>query len=96
MLKEDFGIEPKCKKSCSKLEYFGELLLTFPYQSEEKGYENWTVYYLQYKSTNVDLVAKLWKEYLIYDRISRRNFRYYLLFSLEKTKFDRIYNCRIT
>ena len=46
MLKEDFGIEPKCKKSCSKLEYFGELLLTFPYQSEEKGYENWTVYYI--------------------------------------------------
>ena len=69
MLKEDFGIEPKCKKSCSKLEYFGELLLIFPYQSEEKGYENWTVYYLQYKSTNVDLVAKLWKEYLIYDII---------------------------
>ena len=25
--------------------------------------------YLQYKSINVDLVAKLWKEYLIYDII---------------------------
>ena len=46
MLKDDFGIEPKCKKFCSKLEYFGELLLTFPYQSEEKGCENWTVYYI--------------------------------------------------
>ena len=68
MLKEDFGIEPK--KSCSKLEYFGELLLTFPYQSEEKGYENWTVYYIFAIQINqCGFGSQLGKEYLIYDII---------------------------
>ena len=59
----------KCKKSCSNLEYFGEVLLNCPYQSEDDDYENWNVYWLQYKLTNLNLVSKVWEEYVIYDII---------------------------
>ena len=59
---EDFN----CKKSCSNLEYLGEVVLNIPYQSE---HENQNIYWLEYKLTNQDFVAKVWEEYLIYDII---------------------------
>ena len=67
MLKQKVG--SKCKKSCSNLEYFGEVLLNCPYQSEDDDYANWNVYWLQYKLTNLNLVSKVWEEYVIYDII---------------------------
>ena len=65
MLKQKVG--SKCKKSCSNLEYFGTFLINLPYY--QSGQENWNVFYFKYKLTNLDSVAKVWEEYLIYDII---------------------------
>ena len=59
-----------CKKSCSILEYLGESVLNFPYQSKSGAeYENWNVYWLQIELTNQDLLSKVFEEFLIYDVI---------------------------
>ena len=64
MLKQEFG--SNCTKSCSYLEYVGDVVLNVPYKSE---YENWNIYWLQCKLTNQDFLSKVFEEYLIYDAI---------------------------
>ena len=66
MLKQEVGFN--CKKSCTNLEYLGEVVLNIPYQSDSE-HENWNIYWLECKLTNQDFVAKVWEEYLIYDII---------------------------
>ena len=64
MMKQEVGFN--CKKSCSNLEYLGEVVLNIPDHSE---HENLNIYELEFKLTNQDFVAKVWEEYLIYDII---------------------------
>ena len=67
MLKQEVG--SNCKKSCSKLEYFGDNLLTMPYQSKEEDKKHWNVYWFKYRLNNLNFSAKVFEEYLIYDTI---------------------------
>ena len=55
-----------CKKSCSRLEYFGEISLNMNYQSEE---EDWNIYHFSYVLTNQDFTFIMNEQYLIYDVI---------------------------
>ena len=57
-------VRSKCKKSCSNLEYLGEVVSNVPSESE---YENWNTYRLRCKLTNPDFVSKVFEEYLVYD-----------------------------
>ena len=67
MLKQEIG--SNCKNSCSKLEYFGDNLLTMPYQSKEEDKKHWNVYWFKYRLNNLNFSAKVYEEYLIYDTI---------------------------
>ena len=62
-----------CKKSCTNLEYFGEVDLNMPYTQNCNDLwpdsENCISYYLQYTLTNPDYVSKVYEEYYIYDTI---------------------------
>ena len=64
MLAKDFG--SKCKKSCSKLEYYGEMEGLFQRAVE---YGNWNSYKFIYKLINNNFDANVYEEYLIYDTI---------------------------
>ena len=79
MRKQDVGFN--CKKSCSILEYLGEVVLNIPYQSE---HENWDIYWLEFKLTNQDFLAVVWEEYLIYDVIGMIGSVYLFSLSLNK------------
>ena len=59
-------IVSNCKKSCSNLEYFGEIFINKPDQSDK---EDWNLYYLHYRLVNQDFKAKVYEEYLVYDAI---------------------------
>ena len=61
-------VKSKCKKSCSNLEYFGEVVFSLPFQSEE-DYTNWNAYLFHQKLTNLEFLATVYEEYLIYDTI---------------------------
>ena len=54
----------KCEKSCSKLEYFGQISRT---ESHLLQKENWNVYGFQYVLNNHNFAAKVYEEYFIYD-----------------------------
>ena len=54
-----------CKKSCSVIEYFGQLYLYIPIKSDE---DDWDLYFFKYR-TNDDNHASTKDEYLIYDAI---------------------------
>ena len=64
MMKQEFG--SKCTKSCFNLEYFGDVVINVPYESQ---YENWDRYWLKLRLTNDDFLCKVFEEYLIYDSI---------------------------
>ena len=59
----------KCKKSCSKLEYFGEVITNEPYLSKDSKYDNWNAYLFKYVLRNQDFASKVYEEYFIYDII---------------------------
>ena len=65
MLAKDFG--SKCKKSCSKLEYYGELDGFLPNRIIK--HKNWNGYMVNYVLINNNRDAKVYEEYLIYDTI---------------------------
>ena len=54
----------KCEKSCSKLEYFGQISRTEPHLLHK---ENWIVYGFQYVLRNQNFASKVYEEYFIYD-----------------------------
>ena len=54
-----------CKKSCSVIEYFGQIYLYIPIKSDE---DDWDLYFFKYR-TNDDNHASTKDEYLIYDAI---------------------------
>ena len=54
----------KCEKSCSKLEYFGQISRTEPHLLQK---ENWNAYGFQYVLNNHNFAAKVYEEYFIYD-----------------------------
>ena len=64
MMKQEF--ESKCTKSCSNIEYLGDVVVNVPFKSE---YENWNIYLLTLKLTNQDFLCKVFEEYLLYDAI---------------------------
>ena len=59
-------IKSNCKKSCSHLEYFGEISLNMNNQSDE---EDWNIYHFSYVLTNQDFTYIVNEQYLIYDVI---------------------------
>ena len=59
-------IKSNCKKSCSHLEYFGEISLNLKHQSDE---EDWNSYLFTYRLTNQDFTFIVNEQYLIYDVI---------------------------
>ena len=63
----DEKIASNCKKSCSNLEYFGEVVLNMPFYSE-KG-KNWNMYFLKYRLNNQDFESMVYEEYYIYDTV---------------------------
>ena len=65
MLAKDFG--SKCKKSCSKLDYYGELDGFLPNRIIK--HKNWNGYLVNYVLINNNRDAKVYEEYLIYDTI---------------------------
>ena len=60
-------IVSNCKKSCSNLEYFGQISRIMPTFSN-KG-KNWNMYHLRYILNNPDFEAMVYEEYFIYDTI---------------------------
>ena len=57
----------KCKKSCSIMEYYGEIEISIPYgEIYQAKYKGWNAYSLTYKFTSE---AKVYEEYLICDII---------------------------
>ena len=65
ILEKDLG--SKCKKSCSTLEYYGEIETYMPYHESKD--EIWNVYWIFYRLTNNNFAAKVYEEYFIYDAI---------------------------
>ena len=60
-------IASNCKKSCSNLEYSGQIALNRP--SFSKKGENWTQYYFKYVLNNQEFESMVYEEYFIYDTI---------------------------
>ena len=60
----DFG--SNCKKSCSNLEYFGELEAIMPIESRKKTWKYYRLHYL----IHMHFAMKVYDEYLIYDFIT--------------------------
>ena len=58
----DQEIASDCKKSCSNLEYVGELAQNMPVKGKK-----WNQYHLQYRLTNHDFELMVYEEYFIYD-----------------------------
>ena len=56
-----------CKKSCSNLEYFGQIAL-IRNSSSKKG-KNWNRYWLNYVLDNPEFESMVYEEYFIYDTI---------------------------
>ena len=65
ILEKDLG--SKCKKSCSTLEYYGEIETSIPYHESKD--EIWNIYWIFYRLTNNNFAAKVYEEYFIYDAI---------------------------
>ena len=68
VIEEHQDFTTSCKKSCTNLEYFGEVTLNMPTSSEKSG--NWHMYNLRYKLTNPNFELMVHEEYFIYDAIS--------------------------
>ena len=62
ILKQEFG--SNCKKSCSNLEYFGEVVRN---NGARYPSEYFYRYVFIYTLTNLDFATKVYEEYLIYD-----------------------------
>ena len=60
-------IVSNCKKSCSNLEYFGQIAL-IRNSSSKKG-KNWNRYWLNYVLDNPEFESMVYEEYFIYDTI---------------------------
>ena len=57
----------KCKKSCSTMEYYGEIEINMPYgEIYQSKYKGWNAYWVTYKFKSE---AKVYEEYLICDTI---------------------------
>ena len=67
VIEEHQDFTTSCKKSCTNLEYFGEVTLNMPTSSEKSG--NWHMYNLRYKLTNPNFELMVHEEYFIYDAI---------------------------
>ena len=60
------NLESNCKKSCTKLEYFGEMEIYQNVNSKDNKSNNYRIFY---RLTNNNFEAKVYEEYLIYDTI---------------------------
>ena len=61
------NIASDCKKSCSNLEYFGEVVLNRQFSSD-RG-KHWNMYAFEYRSSNQDFELMVYEEYFIYDTV---------------------------
>ena len=57
-------IESKCKKSCSNLNYLGQVSMNMPMPQDD---QMWNTYFLSYTLTNDEFMANVYEEYIIYD-----------------------------